>query len=66
MPTTAWIALVYAATTGEFKLIVETSQFRQMISELELPISHFRKLPFTIEDDILKLERGLISAGLSV
>jgi DNA-binding winged helix-turn-helix (wHTH) protein len=66
MPTTPWYALVYAATAGSFKSVVETSQFRQMVSELRLPKSHFRKLPFAIEEDIAKLERNLVSAGVSV
>jgi tetratricopeptide (TPR) repeat protein len=66
MPTTPWYALVYAATAGSFKSVVETNQFRQMVSELGLPKSHFRKLPFAIEEDIAKLERNLVSAGVSV
>ena len=65
MPTTPWYALVFAATAGNFKSVVETNQFRQMVSELELPKSHFRKLPFVIEDDIAKLERNLGGAGMS-
>ena len=65
VPTIPWYALVYAATAGNFKSVVETNQFRQMISELELPKSHFRKLPFAIEGDIAKLERNLSCAGVS-
>lgn len=65
MPATPWYALVYAATAGGFKSIADTSQFRQMASELELPQSHFRNLPFVIEDDIAKLERNLGRASMS-
>ncbi|MGE4609994.1 MAG: hypothetical protein AAED33_01085 [Paracoccaceae bacterium] len=65
MPTTPWYALVYAATAGNFSSVVETSEFRKMISELELPMSHFRNLPFVHEDDIAKLERNIGRAGMS-
>ncbi len=65
MPTTPWFALVYAVTAGEFASVVQTSEFGQMISELELPKSYFRKLPFAKEGDIAKLERNLDHAGMS-
>ena len=65
LPTIPWYALVYAATAGSFKSVTETTQFRQMVLELELPKSHFRKLPFAIEEDIEKLERNLSFAGVS-
>lgn len=64
LPTIPWYALVYAATAGNFKSVTETTQFRQMILELKLPKSHFRKLPFAIESDIAKLERNLGFAGM--
>lgn len=65
MPTTPWYALVYAAAVGDFKPIADTHRFRQMVSELKLPLSHFQSLPFTRKADLDLLEDRLCAAGVA-
>lgn len=64
-PKSAWCALVYAAAASGDAALAGTAAFRDMIERLDLPLGHFRSLPFTNLDDVDMLEARLRAAGVA-
>lgn len=63
-PSCSWHAMVYAAAASGDSAITKTRSFRDMVEQLELPIGHFRSLPFSKTEDVEALEARLRAAGI--
>jgi DNA-binding winged helix-turn-helix (wHTH) protein/TolB-like protein len=64
-PRTSWHAMVYAAAAADDPSITKTEEFREMINGLELPLSHFRSIPFADMDNVDFLETRLKMVGVA-
>ncbi|WP_205123444.1 winged helix-turn-helix domain-containing protein [Marimonas lutisalis] len=62
-PGDPWCSYVYAAAAGDRDKITETEDFRRMIAGNDLPLAHFRDLPFTDQYEVDMLEERLTRAG---
>lgn len=64
MPNASWHSLVYAAAAASNEELLQTSSFREMLSKIDLPFTHFRDLLYCREEDVQLLEKRLTIAGL--
>jgi DNA-binding winged helix-turn-helix (wHTH) protein/tetratricopeptide (TPR) repeat protein len=64
-PRTSWHAMVYAAAAADDPSITKTEEFREMINGLELPLSHFRSMPFADINSVEFLEARLKAVGVA-
>jgi len=64
LPSCSWHAMVYAAAASGDPAITKTRNFQEMVDRLELPIGHFRTLPFSEIEDVEALETRLRAAGI--
>lgn len=62
-PNDPWCNYVYAAATADSETITATEDFQHMIASIDLPITHFRDLPFTDMREVDMLEERLALAG---
>ncbi len=62
-PGDPWCNYVYAAAAGGRKKITQTEEFQRMIVGIDLPLNHFRDLPFTDLQTVEMLEERLALAG---
>jgi len=62
-PSDPWCSFVYAATAADREKTVKTEEFRGMIANIDLPITHFRDLAFTDLREVDMLEARLALAG---
>ncbi len=62
-PRDPWCSYVYAAAAAGRDEITQTEDFRRMIAGIDLPLTHFRDLPFTNPQEVDGLEERLIMAG---
>lgn len=62
-PNDPWCNYVYAAAAADRKNIIMDEKFRHMITGIDLPLTHFRDLPFTDVRDVDLLEERLTLAG---
>ncbi len=64
-PRTSWHAMVYAAAAADDPSITKTEEFREMINGLELPLRHFRSIPFADINSVEILEARLKAVGVA-
>lgn len=62
-PGDPWCGYVYAAAAADREKITDTDNFRRMIAGIDLPLTHFRDLPFTDLHEVEMLEERLARAG---
>lgn len=62
-PNDPWCNYVYTAALADQEMVTTSEPFREMVSRIELPFSHFRSLPFTEVQTVDMLEARLRQAG---
>lgn len=64
-PKDPWCRYVYAAAAAGQPDVTSSAEFKRMIADTDLPISHFRDLAFTDLRDVDMLEERLSAVGYS-
>jgi len=65
-PTDPWCNYVYATAAADREEITKTEDFQRVITTIELPITHYRDLPFTDQRVVDMLEERLAHVGYPV